>query len=128
LQAAPDPKDSQPAELRADVFFNFLEAYPPDIAFEKLDDLIRRVNEGYAIRSIHVIGSEDPNEVGPGSTKLSTLRVEFIRRFFSASGLKSDVLIVSERGPIQPNTLMGRARDRVAEITVEFDRKAPNGW
>jgi outer membrane protein OmpA-like peptidoglycan-associated protein len=111
--------EAERARFEADVVFNVLEAYPPDIAFEKLDDLLRRMNATFRVESIRILGSQDGNEKDLPSFHLARKRAEFVARYFRAAGLPSDIRVeLAERDAKQPDTPEGRARDRVAEITV----------
>jgi outer membrane protein OmpA-like peptidoglycan-associated protein len=96
-----------------------LEAYPPEIAFEKLDDLFRRMNATFRVESIRIVGSQDDNEKDLPSFRLARKRAEFVAGYLRAAGLPSDVRVeLAEREAKQLDTPEGRAGDRVAEVTV----------
>src|SRR3954452_19307675 len=54
--------EAERARFEVDVFFNVLEAYPPDVAFERLDELLRRSNTTFRLESIRVVGAQDRSE------------------------------------------------------------------
>ena len=71
------------------------------------------------IESIRVVGAQDRSERDLPSFSLARKRAEFLRRFFIAAGLPGDIPVeLTERDPKQADTAEGRARDRVAEVTV----------
>ena len=119
--------DAERVKFEVDVFFDVLLAYPPDIAFDKLDDLIARMNTTFRIESVRIVSSQDGNERDLSSFQLARKRAAFLQRYFLAAGVPTAVPVeLSERAAKQPDTPEGRARDRVAEITVvALRRQAP---
>ena len=116
--------ESERVRFEVDVFFNLLEAYPPDIAFEKLDDLLRKTDGTFKIESIRIVGAQDGFELGLPSFGLARKRADFLKKFFAAAALPGGVSVaLAERGPKQPDTPEGRARDRVAEVTIVVLRR-----
>lgn len=110
--------------LEADVFFRVLEAYPVPEAFTKLDELVQRMNTGTRVETIRVVGGQDLNERQLPSFKLAAQRAEFVRRYFQAAGWPVDApVVVMARAPQQPDTPLGRARDRSAAVSVDVLRQ-----
>lgn len=114
---------AQRATLEMDVFFNFLESYPPDIAFEKLGTLIERMGTGFAIERIQVTGSFSPDEREASRFDVARSRSLLVRDYLVAAGVAADKISLTARSPNQANTPEGRARDRVAEVRVVMWRE-----
>jgi hypothetical protein len=106
-----------------DVFFNWLEAYPLDVAFTKLADLVQKVSTGYYVEQVQVIASADPTELSLASLKIDVQRAEFLRRYLLAVGFDAGRISVSTRPPTHENTTMGRAYDRSALVRVVMRRQ-----
>lgn len=123
LRPAVATAHAQRATLEMDVFFNFLESYPPDIAFEKLATLVERMGTGFAIERVQVTGSFDPEERAASSFDVARYRSLFLRDYLVAAGVGADKIAVTARAPNKPNTPEGRARDRVAEVHVVLWRE-----
>ena len=109
--------------LQADVFFNFMLAYPQDFAVRKLDDLLLAVSRGFAVQTANILASADPNEVEFPVIPVAKQRAAMLRRLLVNVGFPADRVFASERAARYPNTLEGRARDRSAEITVVLLRE-----
>lgn len=119
LQAAVPPAESERVRFEVDVFFYFLEAYPPDIAFEKLNDLISAFDTSYHIESVQVVGSQDSLEREMSAFQVAHKRAEVIKRYLLAGGLSNNTKVdIRVRNAKQPDTPEGRARDRVVEVSV----------
>lgn len=124
LQSSPPVAGAERAQYALDVFFNLLEAYPPDIAFEKLAQLIDKINGGFQVESIQIVGSRDGGEVEYPDPSLALKRADFVKRYLMAAGLAPDVPIaLSTREPRLSNTPEQRAGDRVAEVVVKLWRR-----
>lgn len=103
----------------ADVFFDLLESYPPDLAFQKLEELLSRLKAAHEVISVEVTGYVDMNEVEFRSFDLARKRALFVANYFKAAGLQADVLMtIKTASPRHPDTLEGRARDRSASVLV----------
>jgi len=115
-----------PAELaeqvtyELDVFYNLLQPYPPPEAFEKLNTLIDRLSKTFTLASISITGMVDRVEVRMEiASQLATARARRVQQYLLAAGAVPQSLIqVAVAEPIQPDSLEGRARDRVAKVKV----------
>ncbi len=117
LQQVAGVAEADRLRYEIEVFFNFLEAYPPDIAFEKLDQLIGKLNEMSRIESISVVGSVDPVEARFVDYDTALKRAEFVKRYFAAAGA-TVAIDVSTRSATHQDTPEGRSRDRTAAVVV----------
>jgi len=106
------------ATYEADVFFDWLEAYPIDIAFVKLAELVQKTNTGYFIEQVQIIGSADPMEQRLSTLQLAARRADLLKRYFVAVGVDAGRLAISTRGPTHEDTPIGRARDRSVALRV----------
>lgn len=113
--------------LEADVFFNWLEAYPIEIGLRKLEELVARLNAGFAIERVEVVGSMDPVESELPSIRVAERRVDFLRKYFIAAGVEPARVVVATRNPTHANTPEGRARDRSAALRVVMLRQRAGG-
>jgi hypothetical protein len=125
FKAAPSGAGVEAVRYEADVFFNYMQTYPPEIAFSKLDDLLRLVDQSVAIRSVSVLGSADPIETQEGLAPLAQQRAEFIKHLLLSAGIPAEKLFASVRSPRFPDTPEGRARDRSVGIAIELVRTRP---
>jgi hypothetical protein len=124
LQARRGGEQVFEVRYEADVFFNLFEAYPRyQIAFDKLQALIDRMNEGFQVVGVEIIGSSDPVEREMHELEVAKLRAEFLQRYFEAAGVKPDRIWTSSRAPSHSDTLEGRARDRSASVVVNLLRE-----
>jgi outer membrane protein OmpA-like peptidoglycan-associated protein len=128
LQAVAPLGESERVTYELDVFFYFLDALPADIATEKLNDLIRRLNTTYKVESVQVIGSQDPDEADVRSLQVAKTRAENVKRYLLAAGLAPNTLVsLSIREAKQSSNAEGRARDRIAEVKVSALRRKNSG-
>ena len=104
------------------IYFNVFDSFPVDSAFKKLNELITTINNSTSTKIDVIIlnGGIDLNE---GSLKacdsLGISRANAIRRYLTTAGIdKSRIYPIQERKPNYNNTIEGRSRDRVVEITV----------
>ena len=103
----------------ADVFFDLLESYPPDVAFKKLEELLSKMNGTYEVISVEVTGYTDVNEVDLKSFDLARRRAQFVAAYFKAAGLQESTYVLAKTAlPRHPDTPEGRARDRSASVAV----------
>lgn len=128
LQPPVPAQKSLNVAFAADVFFNPLESYPRPADVEKLASLVDHINTTYAVRSMSLGGSADPDErkLLPGDN-VARKRAEFVLRYFQTAGLDTAVPVefvdVEES---QDNTPRGRAIQRRVEIEIHAFRKDPN--
>jgi hypothetical protein len=118
-------QNTENALFAADVFFNPLESYPRPADIEKLASLVDHINTTYAVRSISLGGSADPDErkLLPGDN-VARKRAEYVLRYFRAAGL--DIAVPVEFVGVeasQDNTPRGRAIQRRVEIEIHTLRK-----
>ena len=113
--------------LEADVFFNWLEAYPIDVGFGKLEELLAAMNTGFAIEQIQIVGSADPVESELPSVRVGERRADFLRSYFIAAGADPRRVVATTRQPVHPNSLEGRARDRSVALRVVMLRQRAVG-
>lgn len=110
--------------LEADVFFNLLESYPIDIGLTKLAELVGRINDGFLIERLWIVGSVDPRELKMPSLQVASHRADFLRKYFTAAGVDPARISVDVRGPTHEDTLQGRARDRSIALRVVMLRQS----
>jgi hypothetical protein len=125
LQPPVPMQNTENALFAADVFFNPLESYPRPADIEKLASLVDHINTTYAVRSISLGGSADPDErkLLPGDN-VARKRAEYVLRYFQAAGL--DIAVPVEFVDVeasQDNTPRGRAIQRRVEIEIHTLRK-----
>lgn len=110
---------SEKVAYEADVFFDLLESHPPDLALQKLEELLSRLRATHEVISVEITGHVDVNEVELRSFDLARKRALFVAKYFKAAGLQPDVLLtIKTASPRHPDTLEGRARDRSASVLV----------
>lgn len=127
LQSAAPLGESEQVVFEMDVYFNQLEAYPPDTGVEKIDLFIARLNTAYSIRSVRLIGSGDRLESALESFQLARNRADFVKRYFLAAGMQSDVPVeILESYSKQTDTAEGRAAVRSVSIKVVAYRRRPD--
>lgn len=116
------PSSSATAErvvLEVDLYFNPLESYPPDAALEKLESLLARVNQGYSIESLRIVGGGESAQEGGAAADLARRRADFVRAFLVRAGLPETVSIQATADtPSAAVDAEGRARARVASVQV----------
>jgi hypothetical protein len=122
LQPTRDSVPKTRVRLEIDVFFNSLETYPPDIAFEKLATLIERINTTRTIESIEVTGSSDVNEASFLGLEADNRRASFLRAYLVGAGVPVERISVRTRPPQGTDTVEGRAKNRVAAVVVNLQR------
>ena len=122
LQSTHDSGLKARVRFEIDVFFNSLETYPPDIAFEKLATLIERINTTQTIESVDVTGSSDVNEAGFPGLQTDSGRASFLRAYLVAAGVAAERISVRTRPPQGADTAERRARNRVAAVVVNLQR------
>lgn len=126
LQPSVPIQDSVNVSFAADVFFNPLESYPRTVDLERLASLVEdHMNTTYAVRSISLGGSADPDErkLLPGDN-IARKRAEFVLRYLRAAGLDDRVPVEFVDVEVsQDNTPRGRAIQRRVEIEIHALRK-----
>jgi len=125
LQPPVPIQDSENVTFAADVFFNPLESYPRSANLDKLASLVDLMNTTYAVRSIALGGSADPDErmLLPGDN-IARKRAEFVLQYLRAAGLDARVpveFVAVEAS--QDDTPRGRAIQRRVEIEIQTLRK-----
>jgi outer membrane protein OmpA-like peptidoglycan-associated protein len=119
LQAHAPGAVTEKVMYEADVFFDVFESYPPEIAFQKLEDMLAKLNRTYEVIGVEVTGYADENEFDLKSFDLARRRAQFVADYFKASGLQPYVhFSVKTAQPRHPNTLEGRARDRSVALAI----------
>lgn len=118
------------AILEADIFFNWLETYPPEAGLTRLANLVASINRGYLLGEIQITASMDETEGRLSSLQIAHRRAEFVRSYFAAAGAPAADIVVFTKAPGQRgDTAERRARDRVASIKVTTIRqRMPWPW
>lgn len=111
------------AVLEADVFFYWLQSYPPDVALKKPSELVSRMNKGFGIEQVQVLASMDPVEAELPALLIAERRGEFLKRYLIAAGVPAPLVVTSTRAPSHSNTAEGRARDRSVALRVVLLRQ-----
>jgi hypothetical protein len=112
------------ATYEIDVFFHLLQSYPHPLAFAKLEQLVDKMNEGYEVRRVEIIGYSDPIELEElANMALDSRRADFMRQYFLAVGVPADRITVTTNIPRHDNSAQGRARDRSVAIKVHAFRQ-----
>ena len=132
LESLPMPPDtprwmSMPADghgpfnrvtLEADVFFNYAEAYPLPVAFDRLADLVRRLRAAHDIELITLSSSQDSYEARDRPVDIAAARSETVRRYLVAAGIDPHRIVAGAQPADHEDTAEGRARDRCTRIKV----------
>lgn len=107
------------AVLEAVLYFAPLESYPPDGALEKLESLLSRVSQGYAVESLSIVGGGESTGEGSAASDLARRRAEFIKQYFLRAGLpdtsRVEAVASTPSAALDAET---RARARVAFVQV----------
>lgn len=114
------------ATYELDVFFEPFEAYPPEIAFEKLNQLIHRIGLSSVVESIEIEAGADSIEIETGiGGNIASMRAFRIREYLVSSGVPLSVPVkVVGKVISKEQTVEGRAKARSVSVRVATKRNA----
>jgi len=129
LQPPAPVKESEEVRAALGIYFYLHESYPTEADFNDLDQLIHALGNAWRIESVKITGSVDRMEAGlTFASALARERAQAVRDYLQAAGLGEKVPVTMNiREPVQGDSDVERAQDRVAEVTVLAVRKRPTG-
>ena len=119
LESPAPLEESVRVRIEFKVYFHDFDANLSVAGRDKIDDVVNQLNATWRVESVALVGRQDPVEAAGPEFGLARRRVDNLADYLRAVGMPADVKFrLSVEAGTQPNTVDGRAADRVVLVSV----------